>query len=83
MVLVKIMVFLSGKINHSVLAKLHSILLSNFTFSYRHHESKTATQRIEAYDLNKDEVDAIMKKLEDGHYQIACGMHFSAVHWRN
>ena len=21
-----------------------------------------------------------MKKLEDGHYQIACGMHFSAVH---
>ena len=52
----------------------------NFTFYYRHHESKTVRQRIEAYDLKKDEVDAIMKKLEDGHYQIACGMHFSAVH---
>jgi len=47
---------------------------------FRHHESKTVRQRIEAYDLKKDEVDAIMKKLEDGHYQIACGMHFSAVH---
>ena len=35
---------------------------------------------MESYGLKKDEVDGIMKKLEDGHYQIACGLHFSAVH---
>ena len=35
---------------------------------------------MESYDLKKDEVDGIMKKLEEGHYQIACGLHFSAVH---
>ena len=47
---------------------------------FRHHETKTVRQRIEGYGLKKDETDAIMKKLEDGHYQIACGMHFAAVH---
>ena len=40
-------------------------------------------QRIEAYGIKKDEVDAIMKKLEEGHYQIACGMHFSATHLKD
>jgi len=47
---------------------------------FRHHESKTVRQRIEGYDIKKEEVDAIMKKLEEGHFQIACGMHYSAVH---
>lgn len=47
---------------------------------FRHHEAKTIRQRIEAYDLKKDEVDTILKKVEEGHYQIACGMHYSAVH---
>ena len=46
----------------------------------RHHETKTVRQRIESYGLKKDETDVIMKKLEEGHYQIACGMHFAAVH---
>ena len=35
---------------------------------------------MESYGLKKDEVEGIMKKLEEGHYQIACGLHFSAVH---
>ena len=25
-------------------------------------------------------MDAIMSKVEEGHYQIACGMHYNAVH---
>ena len=49
-------------------------------FLFRHHETKTVRQRIESYGLKKDETDVIMKKLEEGHYQIACGMHFAAVH---
>jgi len=47
---------------------------------FRHHETKTIRQRVEAYDLKKDEVDSIVKKVEEGHFQIACGMHFSSVH---
>ena len=47
---------------------------------FRHHESKSVRQRIEAYGLKKEEVDAIYKKVEEGHYQIACGLHFSALH---
>jgi len=50
---------------------------------FRHHETKTIRQRIEAYDLKKDEVDTILKKVEEGHYQIACGMHYSAVHLKD
>ena len=46
----------------------------------RHQENKTVRQRVESYGLKKDEVEAIMKKLEEGHYQIACGLHFSSVH---
>ena len=49
----------------------------------RHHESKTIRQRIESYELKKDEVDTILKKVEEGHYQIACGMHYSAVHLKD
>ena len=49
---------------------------------FRHHESKTVRQRIESYGLKKEEVDAIHRKVEEGHYQIACGMHFSALHLR-
>ena len=37
-------------------------------------------QRVESYGLKKEEVDGIMRKLEEGHYQIACGLHFAAVH---
>jgi len=47
---------------------------------FRHHEAKTIRQRIEAYDLKKEDVDTILKKVEEGHFQIACGMHYSAVH---
>ena len=47
---------------------------------FRHHEAKTVRQRIESYGLKKEEVDAIHKKVEEGHYQIACGLHFSALH---
>ena len=25
-------------------------------------------------------MDTILKKVEEGHYQIACGLHYSAVH---
>ena len=49
---------------------------------FRHHESKTVRQRIESYGLKKEEVDAIHRKVEEGHYTIACGMHFSALHLR-
>ena len=37
-------------------------------------------QRVESYGLKKEEVEGIMRKLEEGHYQIACGLHFAAVH---
>eukprot|EP00092_Neocalanus_flemingeri_P011576 GFUD01012477.1.p1 GENE.GFUD01012477.1~~GFUD01012477.1.p1 ORF type:complete len:562 (-),score=199.08 GFUD01012477.1:87-1772(-) len=50
---------------------------------FRHHEAKTIRQRIESYDLKKEEVDTILKKVEEGHYQIACGMHYSAVHLKD
>ena len=32
------------------------------------------------YSMKEDEVDAIVKKLKEGHNQIACDLHFSAVH---
>merc|ERR1712083_728982 len=48
---------------------------------FRHHEGRTIRQRVEAYGgLKKEQVDAIMSKVEEGHYQIACGMHYNAVH---
>jgi len=48
---------------------------------FRHHEGRTIRQRVEAYGgLKKEQVDAIMTKVEEGHYQIACGMHYNAVH---
>jgi len=47
---------------------------------FRHNETKTIRQRIESYELKKDEVDTILKKVEEGHFQIACGMHYTAVH---
>jgi len=28
-------------------------------------------------------VDAIQRKVEEGHYQIACGLHFSALHLKD
>ena len=49
--------------------------------SFRHHEGRTIRQRVEAYGgLKKEQVDAILAKVEEGHYQIACGMHYNAVH---
>ena len=30
--------------------------------------------------MKKEQVDAILAKVEEGHYQIACGMHYNAVH---
>ena len=50
---------------------------------FRHNEGKTVRERLLEYDLPKVDVDAIMKKVEEGHYQIACGMHFSLVHSRD
>ena len=48
---------------------------------FRHHEGRTIRQRVEAYGgLKKEQVDGIMSKVEEGHYQIACGMHYNAVH---
>ena len=47
---------------------------------FRHHEARTVRQRVEAYGLKKEQVDPIMAKIEEGHYQIACGLHYSAVH---
>merc|ERR1719394_1434749 len=47
---------------------------------FRHHESRTVRQRIEQSGIKKEEVDSILRKVEEGHYQIACGMHFNAVH---
>merc|ERR1719278_289372 len=48
---------------------------------FRHHEGRTIRQRVEAYGgLKKEQVDAILAKVEEGHYQIACGMHYNAVH---
>ena len=49
-------------------------------FSSRHHESKTIRQHIQGDNLKKDQVDKILKKMGEGHYQIACGMHYSALH---
>jgi len=51
---------------------------------FRHHEGRTIRQRVEAYGgLKKEQVDAILAKVEEGHYQIACGMHYSAVHLKD
>ena len=51
---------------------------------FRHHEGRTIRQRVEAYGgLKKEQVDAIIAKVEEGHYQIACGMHYSAVHLKD
>ena len=56
------------------------IVIQIYDFDCRHHETKTVRQRVESYGLKKEEVDGIMRKLEEGHYQIACGLHFAAVH---
>lgn len=50
---------------------------------FRHHEGRTLRQRVEGYDLKGEAVDAIMKKVEEGHYQVACSMHYSAVHLKD
>ena len=57
-------------------------LVNEYTIKYfRHHEGRTIRQRVEAYGgLKKEQVDTIMSKVEEGHYQIACGMHYNAVH---
>jgi len=49
---------------------------------FRHHEAKTMRQRVESYGISKEDVDTIVKKVEEGHYQVACGLHYAAVHGR-
>ena len=50
---------------------------------FRHHKTKTIRERIEAYHLKKNIVDTILQKVKEGRYQIACGMHYSAVHLKD
>jgi len=47
---------------------------------FRHHESRSLRQRVEAYGLKKEEADEVLKKVESGHFQIACGLHYNYVH---
>jgi len=47
---------------------------------FRHQETRTLRQRVESYGLKKEEVDRIVAKVEEGHYQVACGLHYSLVH---
>merc|ERR1719193_2295135 len=48
---------------------------------FRHHEGKILRKEVEK-GMKAADVEAIMKKVEEGHYQVACGMHFSALHAR-
>merc|ERR1719290_247571 len=48
---------------------------------FRHHEGKILRKEVEKA-MKPADVEAIMKKVEEGHYQVACGMHFSALHAR-
>jgi len=47
---------------------------------FRHHEPKSLREELLKQEVAKPDVDAIVQKVEEGHYQIACGLHFTAVH---
>jgi len=49
---------------------------------FRHHEGKILKKELEK-GLKPGDLDAIMKKVNEGHFQVACGMHFSALHARD
>jgi len=49
---------------------------------FRHHEGKILRKELET-GLKSGDLDNIMKKVEEGHFQVACGMHFSALHARD
>ena len=38
------------------------------------------SQKLSFNIFKKDQGDKILKKMGEGHYQIACGMHYSALH---
>ena len=50
---------------------------------FRHHEGKILRKELETGKLKDADVDAIMRKVGEGHFQVACGMHFSALHARD
>jgi len=51
---------------------------------FRHHEGKVLRKELEGGEsLKTSDIDAIMRKVNEGHYQVACGMHFSALHARD
>merc|ERR1719193_1338136 len=50
---------------------------------FRHHEGRVLRKHLEQPGLKPQDIDAIMRKVNDGHFQVACGMHFSALHARD
>eukprot|EP00088_Acartia_fossae_P054307 TRINITY_DN6222_c0_g1_i12.p1 TRINITY_DN6222_c0_g1~~TRINITY_DN6222_c0_g1_i12.p1 ORF type:complete len:579 (+),score=140.39 TRINITY_DN6222_c0_g1_i12:186-1739(+) len=50
---------------------------------FRHHEARVIKKELEKGISRSSDVDAIMKKVNEGHFQVACGMHFSAAHARD
>merc|ERR1719369_2291628 len=50
---------------------------------FRHHEPKSLRESLTASEVAKADVDAIVQKVEEGHYQVACGLHFTAVHGKD
>jgi len=47
---------------------------------FRHHEPKALREDLLKQEVAKADVDAIVQKVEEGHFQIACGLHFTSVH---
>jgi len=50
---------------------------------FRHHEPKSLRESLVSQGVAKSDIDAIVHKVEEGHYQIACGLHFSAMHGKD
>lgn len=50
---------------------------------FRHFEGKILRKELESEQMKQSDVDAIMRKVGEGHFQVACGMHFSALHARD
>jgi len=47
---------------------------------FRHQEPRALRQRLEGQGLKEAQINQIVKKAEEGHYQVACSMQYSTVH---
>merc|ERR1711935_806418 len=47
---------------------------------FRHSEPRALRQKLEAQGLKEVQVNQILKKTEEGHYQVACSMQYNVAH---